>query len=300
MMKKISIMLLCALSLLGCGKMGKDGRLKQQVDWNQWYYDDETVDVNKPSVMVMSFNVRYGTAVEARETDNWNNRRDACCAMVNSVRPVLMGVQECMKFQRDYIVAHCPDYDVVGVSRDETVDGEQTAVFYLRDSVTVADWGTIWLSETPDEVSKHPWAGNYRTATWVKATHKKTGNTFYHINTHLDLKEEVRGFEMEVIMNFIQSNCGSFPVVLTADWNTGENDEIFDEMYLSFQNARMTAVTGDAYGTVNWFQEQSKERLDHIFYRGFPLCSKFITVVQSWEGHKFISDHYPVYVILIF
>ena len=299
-MKRVSIILFCALSLLGCGKMGKDGRFKQQVDWTKWYYDDETGEAEKPSVMVMSFNVRYGTAVEAHEEDSWNNRRDACCAMVNTVRPVTMGVQECMLFQRDYLKNHCPDYEVVGVSRDDSEDGEQTAIFYLKDSVTVTDWGTFWLSETPNVVSKHNWAGNYRTATWVKATHIKTGNIFYHINTHLDLKEEVRGFEMEVIMDFIRNNCASYPIVLTADWNTGENDEIFADMYLTFQNARATAVTGDAYGTTNWFEAPTKERLDHIFYRGFSSCSKFITVTQPWEGHKFISDHYPVYTILQF
>lgn len=299
-MKKTVIMLLCAISLLGCGKMGKDGRMKQEVDWNKWYYDDETGEAEKPSVMVMSFNIRYGTAEEARPENNWSNRRDACCAMVNTVRPVLMGVQECMKFQRDYLKQKCPDYDVVGISRDGTEDGEQTAIFYLRDSVTVSESGTFWLSETPDVLSKHNWAGNYRTATWVKATHIKTGNVFYHINTHLDLKEEVRGFEMEVIMDFIRDNCASLPVVLTADWNTGENDEIFNEMYLSFQNARASALTGDAYGTTNWFEAPNNTRIDHIFYRGFPSCRKFITILQSWEGHKFISDHYPVYAILQF
>jgi len=300
-MRKTSILLLCSLVLLGCGKMGKDGRPKQEIDWSEWYYDDESSASDKPSVMVMSFNVRYGTAEEELPENNWVNRRDACCAMVNGVRPVLMGVQECMKHQRDYLQAQCPEYDVVGVSRDETADGEQTAIFYNRDSLSVSAWGTFWLTETPDVVSKHPWAGNYRNATWVKATHVKTGNTFYHINTHLDLKEDVQGFEMEVIMNFIHENCGSFPVVLTADWNTREDDAIFDEMYLTFQNARMTAVTGDAYGTYNGFGTvTSTLRYDHIFYRGFPLCSRFITVLQSWEGHRYISDHYPVYAILHF
>lgn len=299
-MKKTILIMFCALSLVGCGKMGKDGRIKQEIDKNRWYYDDEVVDDGKPSLMVMSFNVRYGSASETNPDDNWVNRRSSCYAMVNTMRPVLMGVQECQKSQRDDIKNNCPGYDVIGVSRDNTTNGEQVAIFYLKDSVTVVDWGTFWLTETPNVVSKHPSAGHYRCATWAKVIHNKSGNTFYHINTHLDLTQ-VRGFEMVVIMDFIRANCGDLPVVLTADWNTSDDDEIFDDMYQTFVNARVTAVTGDAYGTFNGFSNPSSStRIDHVFYRGFSSCSKFVTVRQSWEGHKFISDHYPVYAILKF
>ena len=299
-MKKTIFIMICALSLLGCGKLGKDGRVKQEMDWSKWYYDDETVDDGKPSIMVMSFNVRYGSASETNEDDNWVNRRASCYEMVNTMRPVLMGVQECQKSQRDDFKNNCPGYDVIGVSRDNSSNGEQVAIFYLRDSVTVVDWGTFWLTETPDVVSIHPSAGHYRCATWAKVTHNKSGNIFYHINTHLDLTQ-VRGFEMVVIMDFIRANCGNLPVVLTADWNTSDDDPIFDDMYQTFVNARETAFTGDAYGTFNGFSNPSSStRIDHVFYRGFSSCSKFITVRQSWKGHKFISDHYPVYAILKF
>ena len=35
--------------------MGKDGRIKKDIDWSEWYNDDEKASDNKPSVMVMSF-----------------------------------------------------------------------------------------------------------------------------------------------------------------------------------------------------------------------------------------------------
>ena len=299
-MRKIFFLLALCLLIPSCGKMGKDGRIKKDIDWSEWYNDDEKASDNKPSVMVMSFNVRYGSASETLEENNWVNRRNSVYAMVNTLRPALMGVQECQKNQREDIEANCTEYGCVGRSRDKTTNGEQMAIFYRKDLVSISEWGTFWLTDTPDEVSKHPAAGHYRCATWAKVTHIQTGETFYHINTHLDLND-VRGFEMDVIMAFIYKNCGTIPVVLTADWNTADTDTIFDEMYQTFSNSRITAATGDAFGTYNGFNNpNSSTRIDHIFYRGFSSCDKFITVRQSWEGHKFISDHYPVYAILKF
>ena len=299
-MKKYIGILMLFLALVGCEKLGKDGRPKLDVDYSQWYNDDPSGADKKPGVMVMSFNVRYGSAGEDTGDKNWSNRRTGCYAMVNTLRPTLMGVQECQAGQRSDLMANLKGYESVGVPRDGSANGEQMAIFYLKDSVSIQSWGTFWLSETPDVVSKYPGAGHYRCATWAKVRHKKYGNEFYHINTHLDLNT-VKAFEMSVIMDFIKKNCGSLPVVMTADWNESDDSAVFDEMYQTFSNARWTATTGDAYGTMNSFNNMnSSTKIDHVFYRGFPSCTKFVTVRQKWEGYQFISDHFPVYANLKF
>ncbi len=301
-MKRTIWMMMLLLALTACGKMGKDGRVKQNVNWSDWYYDDVDGSASKPGLMIMSFNVRYGSASEDTGDKAWTNRREGCYAMINTLQPVLMGVQECQKTQRNDLMANCPDYLSVGRSRDNTDNGEQMAIFYKPDSVAVEDWGTFWLTDTPDQVSKHPMAGHYRCATWAKVRHLKTSTEFYYINTHLDL-QGVRGYEVGIILDFISRNCGSLPVVLTADWNDTEDSAIFDDLYNEalFQNARWTASVGDAYGTYNGFTNMnSSTRIDHVFYRGFSACTKFVTVRQKWEGYQFISDHFPVYAILKF
>lgn len=259
-----------------------------------------TPDTVKPvSIMVMSFNVRFGTAQETKPENNWVNRRDACCDMINSVRPMMMGVQELDKDQRDYIIGKCPDYDVFGRPCDNSeAEGEQTAIFYLRDSISVIERGMIWLTDTPGVMSRLPSTHHYRTATWVKARHIRSGKVFFHINTHLDNKSsEVREAEMPVLLNFIAARCGNLPVVLTADWNADDDDKIFDELFTSFKDARYTAPQGDRGPTFNSFSS-SNLRLDHIFYRGFDSCDKFAVERRSWQGHTYISDHYPIYAIL--
>ena len=300
MMKKYLFIFVLLTVLAGCGKVNRDGRPRNKVDYASWYNDDENTDDGKPGVMIMSFNVRYSNSTEDTGDKNWSRRRAGCYKMINSLRPVLMGVQECRLDQRNDLKGNCPGYEVIGRSRDNTADGEQVAIFYLSDSVVINDWKTFWLSDTPDVVSKYPAAGSYRCATMAKVTHIKSGSQFCYINTHLDL-DGVREFEMSVILDQMGKYAGSLPVVMTGDWNDAEDSNIFTEMYETFHNARWSSRSGDAYGTYNGFSNpNTTTKLDHIFYRGFSVCAKFITVKQAWEGFQFISDHYPVYAILKF
>ena len=297
-MKRLFIILVI-LAVCSCERLGKDGRVRQEVDYSQWYYDDMVEDDGKPRVKIMSFNVRYKNNDDTGER-HWDNRKEACYAMINTLRPVVMGVQECFGSQKDNLKANCAGYEVAGRGREGNNNSEHCAIFYLKDSVSVLDYGDFWLTQTPNKVSKHPEAGHHRIATWMKFKHKTTGNDFYVLNTHLDLAK-VRDFEMRVIMNHVFENFGSTPVVMTGDWNTTETDAIFEEMYQTFQDARAVALTGDNYGSFNGFTNPNNtNRIDHIFYRGFSACTEFITVKQSWEGVQFISDHYPIYAVLKF
>ena len=247
----------------------------------------------------MSFNIR---TMSANDDHSWESRRDACCAMINYHRPLMMGTQESKKQQRDDILSRCRGYAVLAKNQDNTSDGQSTGIFYLKDSISVLDWGVFWHTDTPDKLSKLAECDHYRSATWIKAQHKTSGNVFYHINTHLDLCE-VRNREkgMSVILDFITKNCEDYPVVMTADWNDTEDDPIFNEMYKTFKNARYTAAITDKNQTFNDFGNFTDNwRIDHIFYRGFTNCRKFGVDRQTWLGQAYISDHFPVYTILYF
>ena len=247
----------------------------------------------------MSFNVR---TMSANDEHSWESRRDACCAMINYHRPLMMGTQESKKQQREYILSKCRGYAVVAKNQDNTNDGQSTGIFYLKDSISVLDWGVFWHTDTPDKLSKLEYCDHFRSATWIKAQHKSSGKIFYHINTHLDLCEvnnRLKG--MSVILDFISRNCEDYPVVMTADWNDTEDDPIFNEMYKTFKNARYTAAITDKNQTFNDFGAFTDNwRIDHIFYRCYASCSKFGVDRQTWLGQAYISDHYPVYAILYF
>ena len=277
---------LCAMTFLSCEKETSDGNAADK----------------GPSVMVMSFNVRSRNMTEQNVQDTWDNRRDACCALINFYRPVLMGVQECDKVQRDYIQSKCRGYGVVGRSKDSDLNGEQNSLFYLKDSISVLESGTFWLTDTPDQVSKLEGHYHYRTATWIKALHKGTNNVFYHINTHLDnCGNNYRSVELAFLLDFVKNNCEDYPVVMTADWNEHDEHSLFNDMYKTFKNARFVANPADKGATFNNFGANTDYlRIDHVFYKGFGACSKFAADRQPWLGHAYVSDHYPVYAVLHF
>ena len=68
----------------------------------------------RPAVRVMSFNIRYGTA---RDGDNsWTKRQDFLVETIRAFDPDLLGTQETLDFQRDYIAGQRfhPDWTRVG------------------------------------------------------------------------------------------------------------------------------------------------------------------------------------------
>ena len=106
---------------------------------------------------VMSFNIRLGVAQEQDSLNNWENRREAAVAMIADIAPAVFGVQEAYDFQLDYIVEKCPQYRCVGVGREDGLHGgEHMSVLYDTIRLELKDWGTYWLSETP-EVPSFGW-----------------------------------------------------------------------------------------------------------------------------------------------
>ena len=126
---------------------------------------------------VVSFNIRMGVADDGE--NSWVFRREASAAMVNEIRPDIMGLQEAFDFQAEFIKEQCPDYKGVGVGRDDgKSEGEMMMIFYNTKTVELKDWGTFWLSETP-EVPSFGWdAACRRTATWARLEMRKSGREF--------------------------------------------------------------------------------------------------------------------------
>jgi endonuclease/exonuclease/phosphatase family metal-dependent hydrolase len=79
----------------------------------------------QPETRVMTFNIRYGTANDGM--NRWDNRKEFLVATIKAFDPDLLGTQETLGFQRDYLAAP-PDYAVLGVGRDDgKEEGEMMA-----------------------------------------------------------------------------------------------------------------------------------------------------------------------------
>jgi len=267
--------------------------------------DDWDVERLDGSILrVMSYNIRYS---RAKDGDNsWQYRKEATPAMIEDLRPDVFGVQEAFQDQVDYVLEQCPDYKKVGVGRDDGVQkGEQMCVFYDSKRLTLLDWGTYWLSETPD-VPSYGWdAACRRTATWTLLEQKATGRRFYFVDTHLDHKgENARRNGLALVYKRIQAmNPEGYPMVLVGDFNVFPDDECLKDINSMMQSARFKSRDADPKGSFNGFGEfdmDHLEKIDYIYYTGFKFSRRFKVVTSSYAGKPYISDHYPVYADLAF
>lgn len=245
-------------------------------------------------IRVMSFNVRQGMAADG---DNaWDNRKEASAAMLEDLRPDVFGVQEAYAFQVDYILANCPVYKAVGVGRnDGSSEGEHMSVFYNAEKLELIDWGTYWLSETPEVPSKS-WDAKYnRTATWTLLRDKSTGRRLFFVNTHLDHKGVVARKESLALIHrrITAMNPDGAPMILVGDFNLFPDDEGLTDLNKLMKSARCTAIDADTMGSFNGWGK-SETIIDYIYYSGFRVCRQFRVISRKYADKPYISDHYPI------
>ena len=249
-------------------------------------------------IRAMSYNVRLATSKDGANA--WDNRKHGTVAMLNATQPDVFGVQEAYQSQVSYISEQAPEYMNVGVGRDDgKTKGEYMSIFWNTKTVIMLEWGTFWLSTTPD-VPSYGWgAACRRTATWALMKHKKTGNHFVFINTHLDhasSKARVEGLKL-IMSRFKELNPNSYPMILTGDFNVTPDDACLVELDKQMQSARKIATITDDYSTYNSWGNKSPEDsyiIDYIYVDGFSSVPFYRTIIAPYAGVTYLSDHYPI------
>jgi endonuclease/exonuclease/phosphatase family metal-dependent hydrolase len=133
------------------------------------------------SLRVMSFNIRYGTA---RDGENaWDRRREFVAHTIKTYQPDLLGMQEVLAEQGDYLRQALPDYAYVGGGRDDGKRaGEASPIMYRKARFQPLADGQFWLSDTPEKIASRGWdAALPRVATWVRLKDRQTGKTVFFI-----------------------------------------------------------------------------------------------------------------------
>ena len=249
---------------------------------------------------VMTFNVRAGVAND--QENSWQYRRKAAADMILDQRPVVFGVQEAVDFQLDYFLEQCPMYQCVGVGREDGVKGgEHMSVFYDTTRIALLDWGTYWLSETPDVPSKGWDAACKRTATWTLLKDLSCNKEFFFVNTHLDhIGQEARRIGLALIVERIgKMNPDGFPMILTGDFNVFPDDPCLTDLRAMMADAWETAPEIDEGPTWHdWGKGTDTRHIDYIFYSGFSKCTSLVRLTKSYDNMPFVSDHYPVIAVL--
>jgi endonuclease/exonuclease/phosphatase family metal-dependent hydrolase len=132
----------------------------------------------------MTFNVRYDNPDDS--LNSWLNRAKFICNFLNDEKPDLLGMQEVLVHQYEYLDSLLTGYSSVGVGRDDGArEGEMNPVFFRKDRFDLIRTRTFWLSDTPEVAGTKAWGANLpRIVTWVELSEKTTSEHFYFFNTH--------------------------------------------------------------------------------------------------------------------
>ncbi len=251
--------------------------------------------VGRRQVKLISFNLRTATA-DKGSVHHWDNRKEAAAALILKENPTVLGVQEAVLSQVNDMKGLLPEYEFIGVGRnDGVVKSEMMGIFYKKADVELLDWGTFWLSETPDVPSKGWEAKFYRTATWAVFRHLPSGKRFFFLNTHLDHQAKTaRRESIKLICEKMRElNPQGYPAVLTADFNSDTSDPIFEPLDAVMNNTRECAAVTDTLPTFNRWGVGSPRVLDYIFVSPTFKILEYRTIQDDY-GVPYVSDHYPI------
>lgn len=134
---------------------------------------------------IISYNIRMNT--EGDGENAWPLRKEKVAGLLKFHDADIFNVQEALPEQMDDLTVMFPEFDHVGVGRDDGIrKGEFMGVFYRKDRFAKISDGMFWLSETPDKPGFGWDAVCNRTVTWVKLKDKVTKKSFYIFDTHFD------------------------------------------------------------------------------------------------------------------
>ena len=268
--------------------------------------DKQTLDVR-----VMSYNIRYGTAQDGE--NHWDKRKEFLVETIKAFDPDLLGTQETLGFQRDYLARNLAGYDVLGVGRDDGGEtGEMTALYFKRDRFEKLDGGHFWLSETPDKPGSKSWdAALPRMATWVELRDRRQPKAapLVFFNTHFDHRgQQARLESARLLRRRVAEIAARRRVIVTGDFNAGEDSPPYRAFFGAEGN--LASPLRDAY-RVRHPQRTANEGTFSSFKAGAPGGPRidWIGVSAEWQvieaaidraerGGRTPSDHFAVTAIL--
>jgi len=247
---------------------------------------------------IISYNIRYDNNWDVE--NSWKIRRKKISQILIQYYPSIVGIQEGLLNQVQYIDSSLINYDYVGVGRDDGKEkGEFCAIYFDTTRYVLLKNSTFWLSETPDTISVGWDAALERICTYGLFRDRKTEEEFWVFNTHFDhmgamAREQSSGL---ILKRINKINRRSLPVILMGDFNSIPDSppvnkiktELSDALHVSLEKLQ------GPRGTFNGFNADLpiEKRIDYIFTRNFKVLS-YIHINDRLNNNRHISDHLPV------
>lgn len=245
------------------------------------------------SMVVATYNLRNANRGDSIAGNGWGQRYPYIAQLIQFHGFDIFGTQEGKYHQLEDLKNAMPQYDYIGVGRDDGKQaGEYSAIFYRTDKLEVLEQGNFWLSTETDHPNKGWDAALPRICTWGKFKDKKSGFTFLFFNLHMDhIGIQARAESAKLILKKVKEFPEKLPAILTGDFNVDQNNEsylLLDNSGLmrdSYQTAEFRYAPN---GTFNDFYTDRKtdSRIDHLFLTKEFKVKKYGILTDTYRAEK--------------
>ena len=233
---------------------------------------------------VMSYNVQTGTPTPTRAANMINN--------ILEFDADIVGTQE-INTKWLYIfkgVDLFKTYNYIGKPRgreDDLSNGnEYSGILYKKDKFNVIYSDTLWLSETPEKISKIYGTAYTRIMTYAVFERKSDKKRFLHVNSHVDYNSEINPKQVKILLDITKKLGFDLPTFFTGDFNMFNTGEGYALMTADNDDARLVAA--EKVET-----QRSPNLIDFIF------VSKNDFNVEKYEmPTREGSDHDPIFLTM--
>ena len=251
-----------------------------------------------------NYNMRVIMAADTADRD-FTQRKPFILKRISDHDFDIIGAQEVNdKMKASLMEDLAGTYSVVGEGRRSDRKGEGAPIFYKTSRFELLDWGSFWLSETPDVPGSKSWdASVERIATWTRFLDKTTGKKFFYINTHFDHRGPIsRTMAAKILLEKARELHEELPVFFTGDLNTGSTTEAIailsdNELVKDSYTSSETAPTGrkSPYYAFD-FDRSDSDRGDYIFVPKDATVLSYACIDDDIRDREYSSDHCPVLV----
>lgn len=234
------------------------------------------------NVSLITLNIRYDNPQDGMHA--WSHRKSQVGQFLRQRQPDWIALQEVLPGQRRDLEAQLPDYRSYGISRDGQGQDEQCC-WFVRDPWWFQEARTVWLSDTPDQVSRGWDAMLPRVASLAHLVGPE--GSVWAANLHLDHHGPLarrRGLELAASLLPAEQ-----PALLVGDFN--QSDLLEQVPALAGWTDCQIQAGLQQLGTFHDFQGgQAGPRIDAILASPHWRQTGFQLILD----HQ-LSDHYPLW-----
>jgi len=246
-------------------------------------------------INIMTYNIRLDT-----ETDGinmWDNRKEGIVSLIKEESVDILGIQEGLPSQIEYLSKQLDDYSMIGEGRDGGNNGEYSAIYYRNKKMDLIETETFWLSETP-EIPSIGWDAAINRITTLGLFKIVDSNMELLVyNTHFDhIGKIARKKSVGVILNHIKENdFQNRPLIVMGDFNANPDDLPIELLSKELNDSFKLLPLENPVGTFNGFDLDSKllDRIDYIFTKNLKITN-YKHVDKKLSSGLWPSDHLPI------